>query len=103
MSCITEQNVTGQVASLKPEKLIPDAILRQAKGLAILTVVKVGMVVTYKIGTGIVIARREDGSWSPPSAISSFGVGWGAQVKWFFLSSCAIYLIIHRILGLKYL
>ncbi|KAJ0102888.1 hypothetical protein Patl1_04918 [Pistacia atlantica] len=28
---------------------------------------------------GLVVTRREDGSWSPPSAISSFGVGWGAQ------------------------
>ncbi|RVW83774.1 SH3 domain-containing protein PJ696.02 [Vitis vinifera] len=73
-------NVIGQVGSLKPEKLIPDAILRQAKGLAILTIVKVGMMVTYRIGTGLVVARKEDGSWSPPSAISSFGVGWGAQV-----------------------
>ncbi|KAF8413674.1 hypothetical protein HHK36_001666 [Tetracentron sinense] len=69
----------SMVGSLKPEKSIPDAILRQAKGLAILTIVKVGVMVTYKIGTGLVIARREDGSWSPPSAISSFGVGWGAQ------------------------
>ena len=64
-----------------PEKKIPDAILRQAKGLAIITVVKVGMMVTYNIGTGLVVARREDGSWSPPSAISTFGVGWGAQVS----------------------
>lgn len=64
-----------------PEKKIPEAILRHAKGLAILSVVKVGMMVTYKIGTGLVIARREDGTWSPPSAISSFGVGWGAQVS----------------------
>lgn len=70
----------NKVGSLKPEKLIPDAILRQAKGLAILTIVKVGMMVTYRIGTGLVVARKEDGSWSPPSAISSFGVGWGAQV-----------------------
>ncbi|XP_075666737.1 uncharacterized protein LOC142636406 [Castanea sativa] len=62
-----------------PEKKIPDAILRQAKGLAIITVVKVGMMVTYNIGTGLVVARREDGSWSPPSAISTFGMGWGAQ------------------------
>ncbi|KAF8409116.1 hypothetical protein HHK36_005189 [Tetracentron sinense] len=68
-----------KVGSLKPEKSIPDAVLRQAKGLAIITVVKVGMMVTYNIGTGLVVARREDGSWSPPSAISSFGVGWGAQ------------------------
>lgn len=70
-----------QVGSLTPEKKIPEAILRHAKGLAILTVVKVGMMVTYNIGTGLVVARREDGTWSPPSAISSFGLGWGAQVS----------------------
>lgn len=69
----------NKVGSLRPEKSIPDAILRRAKGLAILTVVKVGLMATYNIGTGLVIARREDGSWSPPSAISSFGVGWGPQ------------------------
>ncbi|KAJ0964854.1 hypothetical protein J5N97_025992 [Dioscorea zingiberensis] len=69
----------NKVGSLGPERLIPDAILKQAKGLAILTVVKVGVMVTYNIGTGLVIARREDGSWSPPSAISSLGIGWGAQ------------------------
>jgi len=70
-----------QIGFLKLEKSIPDAILRQAKGLAIITVVKVGVGVTYNIGTGLVVARREDGSWSPPSAVSTFGVGWGAQVK----------------------
>ncbi|KAE8680097.1 RING/FYVE/PHD-type zinc finger family protein isoform 3 [Hibiscus syriacus] len=68
-----------KVGSLKPEKSIPDAILRQAKGLAILTVAKVGVIVTYNIGTGLIVARRDDGSWSPPSAITSFGVGWGVQ------------------------
>ena len=75
--------MTAQVGSLAPEKKIPEAILRDAKGLAILTVVKVGMMVTYNVGTGLVFARREDGSWSPPSAISTFGVGWCAQVSKF--------------------
>ncbi|KAJ6770022.1 SH3YL1 PROTEIN [Salix purpurea] len=70
----------NKVGYLKPEKSIPDAILRRAKGLAIITVVKVGVMVTYNVGTGLVIARREDGSWSPPSAISTLGVGWGAQM-----------------------
>lgn len=65
---------------MTPEKSIPDAILKHAKGFAILSIAKVGMMVTYNIGTGIVVARRGDGSWSPPSAISSFGIGWGAQV-----------------------
>ncbi|XP_006442378.2 uncharacterized protein LOC18049503 [Citrus clementina] len=69
----------NKVGSLKPEKSIPNAILKRAKGLAVLTVAKVGVMVTYNVGTGLVIARREDGSWSPPSAISSFGIGWGAQ------------------------
>ncbi|KAI3466031.1 hypothetical protein Pfo_022694 [Paulownia fortunei] len=68
-----------KVGCLTPEKSIPGAILKQAKGLAILTVAKVGLMVTYNIGTGLVVARREDGSWSPPSAIASFGIGWGAQ------------------------
>lgn len=70
-----------QVGSSRTERSIPDAILRQAKGLAVITVARVGVMVTYKIGTGLVVARRDDGSWSPPSAISSFGMGWGAQVK----------------------
>ena len=68
------------MGGLKPEKAIPGTILRQAKGLAIVTVVKVGMMVTYKLGTGLVVARRVDGSWSPPSAISTCGIGYGAQV-----------------------
>ncbi|GLU18036.1 hypothetical protein SLE2022_343580 [Rubroshorea leprosula] len=72
-------NSYSKVGYLKPEKSIPAAILKQAKGLAILTVAKVGVMVTYNIGTGLVIARREDGYWSPPSAIASFGVGWGPQ------------------------
>ncbi|KAL0363503.1 UNVERIFIED_CONTAM: SH3 domain-containing protein [Sesamum calycinum] len=67
------------VGSLRPERRIPEAILHDAKGLAILTVAKVGMMVTYNIGTGLVVALREDGSWSPPSAITTFGVGWGVQ------------------------
>ncbi|GMH25576.1 hypothetical protein Nepgr_027419 [Nepenthes gracilis] len=69
----------NKVGILSREKSIPDAILRQAKGLAILTVAKAGAVMTYKVGTGLVVARRKDGSWSAPSAICSFGMGWGPQ------------------------
>jgi lipid-binding SYLF domain-containing protein len=46
--------------------------------------------VTYKIGTGLVIALRADGTWSPPSAISTCGVGYGAQVS--DLSSCFVFM-----------
>ncbi|WOK99312.1 hypothetical protein Cni_G08024 [Canna indica] len=70
----------NKVGSFRPERYIPVAILQNAKGLAILTVAKVGLITTYHVGTGLVVARREDGSWSPPSAVSTFGAGWGAQV-----------------------
>ncbi|KAF0904485.1 hypothetical protein E2562_034999 [Oryza meyeriana var. granulata] len=81
-----------KVGNLKPEKSIPDSILRQAKGLAIITVVNVGMMITYKIGTGLVVARRADGSWSPPSAISTCGVGYGVQAG----GELADYIIVLR-------
>ena len=73
-----------QIDSLRPERSILDVVLRREKGLCIITVIKVGVMVTYKVGTGLVIARNKDGSWSSPSAIYSFGVGWGAQVSIYF-------------------
>lgn len=73
---------------MKPERAIPDAILKGAKGLAIFTVMKVGVMVTYKVGTGLVVAKRPDGSWSAPSAIISSGIGWGPQVCCYFVVFC---------------
>jgi len=61
-----------------PEKAIPPRVLRDAKGLAILTVTKAGFVVSGRGGTGIIIARTENG-WSGPSAIGTGGVGVGFQ------------------------
>ncbi|WOK93254.1 hypothetical protein Cni_G01949 [Canna indica] len=69
-----------EVSRLDPEKSIPWAVLKRAKGLAILTVAKAGALLTYKVGTGLVVSRRVDGSWSAPSAILSAGLGWGAQI-----------------------
>ncbi|KAK1556765.1 hypothetical protein Q3G72_011750 [Acer saccharum] len=69
-----------QVARLNPERTIPSAVLKGARGLAILTVAKAGVLVAYKLGTGLVVAKRSDGSWSAPSAIFSAGLGWGPQI-----------------------
>ncbi|GAB4190061.1 MAG: lipid-binding SYLF domain-containing protein [Simkaniaceae bacterium] len=62
-----------------PERGIPAEILRNAQGLAILSVVKAGFIFSGKIGSGIVIARNPDG-WSAPSAIGTGGAGWGLQI-----------------------
>lgn len=69
----------SEVRNLKPEQGISDAVLKGAKGLAIITILKAGMMITYKLGTGLVVTKTRDGSWSAPSAITSCGIGWGAQ------------------------
>ena len=60
------------------EQAIPRAVFREAKGLAIITVTKGGFIVTGRGGTGVLIARTENG-WSGPSAIGMGGVGFGFQ------------------------
>ncbi|HEX7530907.1 MAG TPA: lipid-binding SYLF domain-containing protein [Pyrinomonadaceae bacterium] len=81
----TEQEVVNQSASIlrdfrrMPEKGIPARVLRDAKGLAILTVIKVGFGVSGKGGQGVVVARTGRG-WSGPSFIGTGGAGWGFQI-----------------------
>ncbi|CAH7669287.1 hypothetical protein BY996DRAFT_4596072 [Phakopsora pachyrhizi] len=59
---------------------IPKAVLHNARGLAIFTIIKVGFVWSGKAGSGIVISRLADGSWSAPSCIATGGVGFGLQI-----------------------
>jgi len=61
-----------------PEKAIPRDVLRQAKGLAIMSVVKAGFIFSAKGGQGVVVARTPRG-WSGPSFIATGGGGWGLQ------------------------
>src|SRR5438270_9448687 len=62
-----------------PEKGIPPRILRRARGLAIISVVKAGFIFSGKGGEGVVIARTANG-WSGPSFIGTGGAGWGPQI-----------------------
>lgn len=61
-----------------PETAIPPAVLRDAKGVAILTMTKAGFILSGRGGTGVVVARTEKG-WSGPSAIGTGGIGVGFQ------------------------
>ena len=42
--------------------------------------VKVGFLGSARTGSGIVVARLSDGSWSAPSAIGTAGAGFGGQI-----------------------
>ncbi|KAF8922224.1 hypothetical protein CPB85DRAFT_1266438 [Mucidula mucida] len=61
------------------DNVIPRHVLENAKGFALFTVMKAGFVFSARAGSGVVIARLDDGSWSCPSAIGTAGIGFGAQ------------------------
>jgi len=81
----TEQDTVNRSASIvgefrhMPEKGLPRSIIRHAKGLAIMTVVKAGFIFSGKGGEGVVISRTGHG-WSGPSFIGTGGAGWGLQI-----------------------
>lgn len=85
MAASKEDDQVRQAASIMsrfkamPETEIPQHVMRNAKGLAIVTVTKGGFVWSGKVGEGVVIARNGRG-WSGPSFIGTGGVGFGAQI-----------------------
>lgn len=54
-------------------------MIQKAVGLAFVKASKVVLGVSIHIGSGIVIARLSDGTWSAPAAIGTWGLGLGIQ------------------------
>ena len=83
--CASMQNDVEQAATIierfqaVPEKAIPRAVLKEARGLAIMTVIKAGFGFSGRGGAGVVVARTPHG-WSGPSAIGTGGAGFGFQI-----------------------
>src|SRR5436305_2423791 len=81
----TEQDIVDRSAGTirefrhMPETGLPPRILRRARGLAIISVVKAGFIFSGKAGEGVVVARTGKG-WSGPSFIGTGGAGWGPQI-----------------------
>ncbi|WVN87986.1 uncharacterized protein L203_103183 [Cryptococcus depauperatus CBS 7841] len=61
------------------DKVVPRTVLERATGFAIFTVFKAGLLFSARAGSGVVVARLQDGTWSPPSAIGLGGLGFGGQ------------------------
>ncbi|KAL6864631.1 hypothetical protein J3F83DRAFT_761950 [Trichoderma novae-zelandiae] len=59
---------------------IPPKVIAKAVGLAIFTTLRAGFQVSGATGSGILIARLPDGTWSPPSGIQLHSVGGGFQI-----------------------
>eukprot|EP00529_Nitzschia_sp_RCC80_P013222 CAMPEP_0113523466 /NCGR_PEP_ID=MMETSP0014_2-20120614/45720_1 /TAXON_ID=2857 /ORGANISM="Nitzschia sp." /LENGTH=609 /DNA_ID=CAMNT_0000421557 /DNA_START=165 /DNA_END=1991 /DNA_ORIENTATION=- /assembly_acc=CAM_ASM_000159 len=60
---------------------IPARLLEEAKGVAVMTVVKGGFgLAGLEFGTGLVVARLGVDRWSAPLAIATAGLSWGALI-----------------------
>ena len=70
----------GPKAKQKVLKKIPSEVIQNAKGLCIFTTMRTGLWVSGSGGAGILIGRKEDGTWSPPSGIMMHTVGVGFLV-----------------------
>lgn len=71
--------ITGKVPNVwqESDQSIPLDLLQCAKGLCFLTVIKAGLVVSGRVGTGLLIARIDEQQWSAPCALGTVGMGWG--------------------------
>jgi lipid-binding SYLF domain-containing protein len=64
-----------------PEKSIPPKLLRNVHAVALIPgVVKVGFVVGGRFGRGVLMVRRNNGSWSPPAFVTLTGGSFGWQI-----------------------
>ena len=59
---------------------IPRGMIKNCKGIILLSVVEAGFIFSGNVGTGVVIANKYDGTWSAPSAIGLAGIGFGFMV-----------------------
>ncbi|KFY72542.1 hypothetical protein V499_07326 [Pseudogymnoascus sp. VKM F-103] len=59
---------------------IPPNVVKNAVGMAIFTTMRTGLWISGAGGSGVLVARLEDGSWSPPSGIMLHTAGIGFLV-----------------------
>lgn len=73
-------NQEGAKGKQRVLKKIPQKVIQNAVGLAIFTTMRTGLWVSGAGGSGVLIARKEDGTWSPPSGILLHTAGLGFLV-----------------------
>lgn len=65
---------------IRYEEVIPPHVLQNAQGLCVMTILRAGFLFSGRAGSGLIVARLPDGTWSPPSACMSAGAGAGGMI-----------------------
>ena len=74
------QSIDGPQQKEKVLKHIPYEVVRNAKGLAIFTTMRTGLWVSGAGGSGVLVGRQDDGTWSQPVGIMLHTAGLGFLV-----------------------
>lgn len=74
------QSQEGPKQKQKVIQKIPEKVIQNAKGLAIFTTMRTGLWISGAGGSGILVAKKADGTWSPPSGILLHTAGLGFLV-----------------------
>jgi lipid-binding SYLF domain-containing protein len=62
---------------LIPDHKIPSKVLKEAHGFLFLTFARLGFLGGARFGSGLAVVKREDGTWSAPSAVGMGGLSIG--------------------------
>ncbi|KAI5865218.1 hypothetical protein GGS23DRAFT_594763 [Durotheca rogersii] len=79
-SSTSRSNSPGPSGKPKVLVKIPRSVVANAKGLAIFTTFRTGFHISGAGGSGLVVARLPDGSWSPPAGFLVHTLGAGLMV-----------------------
>ncbi|KAK4700009.1 SH3 domain-containing YSC84-like protein 1, partial [Phenoliferia sp. Uapishka_3] len=78
---VEEKSATGMKVQKKVIKRIPQKVVREAKGLAIFTSMRTGIAPFGGAGgSGVVLAKLPDGSWSAPASMSPNNLSAGFMI-----------------------
>jgi len=56
---------------------IPKQLAEKCAGIVIVSVVNIGVIFSGNVGSGVLMAKKDDGTWSKPSAVGLSGMGFG--------------------------
>lgn len=90
---------TLNMAMKEDDKAVPGDLLKQAKAVAIFPgMIKAGFIIGGEGGTGVILARHKNGSFSPPAFFTMAGASLGLQIG---AASTDLVLVVMKQKGLE--
>ena len=79
-ACWSIRNQIDGIQAELHDASVNETMLLNAVALCFITTLQGGVIVTGTVGTGLIVKKRLDGSWSAPCAVGTIGIGVGASM-----------------------